>query len=63
MTCKTGLTPPIFIEVHALSQKGEESFMCARGIDFALVYDFSIGIITIPTVWYLLCVVFLELEI
>ena len=38
-------------------------YLCARGIDFALVYDFSIGMRTIPTVWYLLCVVFLELEI
>jgi hypothetical protein len=37
--------------------------MCVRGIDFALVYDFSIGMRIIPTVWYLLCVVFLELEI
>ena len=37
--------------------------MCIRGIDFALDYDFSIGIRTIPTVWYLLCAVFLELEI
>jgi hypothetical protein len=36
LTCKTGLTPPLFIEVHALSQKGEESFICVLGVSILL---------------------------
>ena len=56
-TYKTSLIPPHFIEVPVPSQEREQSCICVRGhvfvlevmylcvrdIDFAFVYDFSVG--------------------
>jgi hypothetical protein len=54
--CKTSIALPLFIEVSVLSLESEWSCMCVAEVSIAYFYDFSLGFLTVPTVWYFLFV-------
>ena len=50
---KTGLTPPLFTEVHIPNQESQWSCICVcQGYRYCLFYDLILNFRIVPTVWY-----------
>ena len=59
---KTGLSPPLFIEVLILSQESERSCTCVLAHRFYLLQFCVLDFRNAPTLWYFWCTFYLTIR-